>query len=215
MLVFVGDVHGEIELLNAVLAKVPSDVPVIQVGDFGFWPQVRQHMTEQALEVCRPIYVIDGNHEYDPWLASLTMPTEVWPNVTFVPRGTVLELDGKRVGCLGGGESIDRAWRIEGVSWFPGERVTYAQARRLLEASRAEDSSADCGRLDVLVTHVPPGTIKQHVFGHPANSSEKLVEEVWKIFGKPPLVCGHMHPEQVVQVGTVTILPILGCWGLP
>ena len=64
------------------------------------------------------------------------------PNLVFVPRGTVLELDGRRIAFLGGGNSIiDRAVRRNGVDWWPEEQVTLADVARF----------ADAGTVDILV----------------------------------------------------------------
>lgn len=203
MLTFIGDVHGEIALLNKRLQSLPEATTVIQVGDFGFWPEVERDMNHHSLRVHRPLYAIDGNHEYDPWLSKLTEVTEIWPNVKFVPRGTILVVEGKKIGFLGGGDSIDKHLRKRGVSWFPGEQTTYKQAQDLW------DNSERMGGIDILVTHVPPAKVKWALFRMPALPSEFVVGSLWKSLGFPPLYCGHMHPDSILVADNVTILPIL------
>lgn len=183
MLAFVGDVHGKFQHLNTVLASIPAEATVIQVGDFGAWPQ-------PAPVISRPVYFIDGNHEYFPWLKELQEPTQIWHNATYVPRGTVLELAGFRVGFLGGGESVDKVWRTPGFNWLPEESITQKDAERLLVNAQ--------GGLDVLVTHVPPisvfrGLLAGRTTYESATWSSKVVEHVWRELGYPQLYCGHMH----------------------
>lgn len=183
MIAFIGDVHGKFEELQALFRRhrvlMDADA-VIQVGDFGLFP------TPQCAYVPppRPIYWIDGNHEYFPEIMHLTEPTEVRPNAIYVPRGTILEIAGHRVAFLGGADSVDRHLRIPGVSWFPQESIRYADMIRF-----PPDASAT-----ILATHVPPLHVVRHMLGSCApDPSARAVEAVWDGLGRPLCVSGHMH----------------------
>ena len=116
------------------------------------------------------------------------------PNLIFVPRGTVLELDGRRIAFLGGGDSvIDRAYRRPDVDWWPEERVTMADVARLERA----------GRVDLLVCHTPPAFV-YHFFGFAPDPSALAVGQAWQLLGRPPVICGHLHKSQ--KVGCVRVL---------
>lgn len=204
---FIGDTHIADEMLAKMVADSPLDSTIIQVGDIGFWPE----WAYRYVRLPRPIYFIEGNHDHIPSFADIKEPTAVWPDLIYVPRGTVLELEGKRIGFLGGATSVDRRWRQHNTGfngWYDGEDVTLADVDRLIAN----------GPVDLLVTHCPPNcTIERNferpgflsAFGLPTNwvdSSALEVERAWKSLGEPPLFCGHMH--RVVKDGNVRILNI-------
>jgi hypothetical protein len=201
----IGDVHAKFRelaaLVQALVAQWGSDLVILQVGDLGLWPAHLMESGHEFVAPPHPVYWCDGNHEYFPDLAGLTIPTEVRPNLIYCPRGTVLSLDGRQVGFLGGGHSIDAGRRVEGVSWFREERITYADVGRF----------GSIETVDLLVTHVPPRTVMRHVFGVSGDSSDQAVEQVWQGIGRPRLVCGHMHERRDIATGGgITVLEELG-----
>src|SRR5690606_30528005 len=106
----------------------------------------------------------------------LEEPTEVRENAIYVPRGTVLTLDGRNVGFLGGGDSRDRYSRTEGVDWFRSETIGYEDMMRF---------PADA-QVDILATHTPPAHVIQLMIGpHAMDPSGRAVEAVWDGLGRP------------------------------
>jgi Icc-related predicted phosphoesterase len=207
MLVFVGDLHGNfaaIERLRPFLG--PEDI-VVQVGDFGFYakPVVRAGdfiFPDTSLLYWKTtpfkVYAIDGNHEDFRMVNPDGEVTEVRPNLYYVPRGTVLELAGKTLAFLGGGASIDKAWRTKGVDWFPEEVITPAQVARL------QENMATAGVVDYLVTHTPGKTFIKNWFPPlnlqewelPDNWTDPSAEQVDEVLRTTKFVhhiCGHMH----------------------
>lgn len=195
MLGLVGDIHGAYEVLGAYNRKAkqnPEIKAIIQLGDIGWYPYYRPYFNALNLEV--PTYFVDGNHENLPELVYLTEVTEMAPNLFYVPRGTVLELDGRRVAFLGGAASVDKAWRTAGKDWFPEEQIRDSDIHRF-------DFSQP---VDMLITHCPPQrVIQKHfnphnllMFGLPIDwrdPSADKVEWVWMKFGYPMVYSGHMH----------------------
>lgn len=193
-MIIIGDIHGQFNVLEPIISKNP-DAVIIQVGDFGFWPILRQAWPG----LLKPIYFIDGNHDYIPGLSiDAEEPKEVWPGAIYVPRGVVLELEGKRVLFLGGSKSVDRNFRKEGSinhGWFRTEQLTEAQAERALANYP----------VDLMITHTPPDFLIREQFSPEGlkwfgldpntwvDESSRLVEKVWKGLGEPQLYCGHMH----------------------
>ena len=191
-----GDLHGEPAALIRLDHELPPGIPIIQVGDFGWYPRLVDQWSSVGASLQRPVYWKRGNHEHYPsmpWLNE-SKPVEVAPQTYFVPDGCVLELSGLRVGCLGGASSIDYKFRRLGFDWFRDEDIT---------AEQFERTAAWCD-LDLMVTHVPP----QSVIAESSNplvklqfgvgidwrdSNADLGEEAWLRCGHPPLVCGHMH----------------------
>ena len=227
MTIFIGDIHGDFEILHKRMCRPEIfEYPesIIQVGDFGHHPGWLKYHPFVAPP--RKIYWIDGNHEWFPDLfgdsmttpavgkgtspytrnpyprPAITVPTEIYPNCVYIPRGTVMEIDGRVMAFLGGGDSIDKNSRTKGWDWFPEERVQFEQVERLRQ--NASDFFWKTGkRVEVLVTHVPPLWLVPLIlnshhnnWGGPnieANYSSDMVERAWKFLGKPTLVCGHFH----------------------
>jgi len=195
MIAFIGDVHREFDRLAGAVSKLPAGVEVaIQVGDLGLHSDDLAPTGRGVPPLAHPVYYVTGNHDYEPSYRGVTRPTEMAPNLVFVPRGTVLELDGRRIAFLGGGDSvIDRAFRRDGVDWWPEERVTMADVARF----------EGVDRVDLLVCHTPP-TFVYHFFGFSPDPSAMAVGQAWQLLGRPPVICGHMHKSQAV--GRVRVL---------
>jgi predicted phosphodiesterase len=194
VIAFIGDVHRAFDRLTRLVEKLPAGVgAIVQVGDLGLRPSDLAP-TAAGLRLSRPVYFIGGNHDYEPWFRGVHAPTELTPNLIYVPRGAVLELDGRRIGFLGGGDSvIDRAIRCEGVDWWPEERVTAAEVARFGGGTR----------VDILVAHTPPAPVYAVLRFRPDPSSCE-VERAWDLLGRPTVVCGHLH--QARAVGPIRVL---------
>lgn len=215
MIPVLGDLHGFADRLRSADAQISDmdSMPVgIQVGDLGWYPSTIPNFKRLALK--RKWYWVDGNHEYFPYLREITEVTEVAPNLFYVPRGTVLELDGRRVAFCGGAGSVDKQYRLSaGLDWHPEEEVTDADVEKF-------EGVKD---IDLLVTHCPPQVvIERHFsrhdllqFGLPVtwtDPSALRIEKIWSMLGQPPLVCGHMHRS--VKDGNVRILNECGLYGV-
>ncbi len=195
MIAFIGDVHREFDRLAGAVAELPAGVEIaIQVGDLGLHQDDLGPTGPGVPPLARLVYYVTGNHDHEPSYRGITRPTEMAPNLVFVPRGTVLELDGRRIAFLGGGDSvIDRAVRRDGVDWWPEEQVTMADVARFERA----------GRVDLLVCHTPPAFV-YHFYGFSPDPSAVAVGQAWQLLGRPPVVCGHLHKSQ--KVGRVRVL---------
>jgi hypothetical protein len=193
-LVVLGDLHGAYEMGLHAVAPYAQQLgsAVIQVGDLSWHPRY------PPPRPTFPVLFLDGNHDFLPDLLACQAPTEVSPGWTYVPRGTVLEIAGFRVGCLGGADSIDAAFRRPGTDWWPEERLTEMQAERLLGS----------GPVDLLITHTPPARVMRHMgIGQPGPSAA-VVDWIWERLGRPRLVCGHMHRK--FSLGNMSVLPECG-----
>lgn len=215
MIVFVGDLHGRFSSLQQSLREVPRDATIIQVGDFGFYPNM-EHMWEATwdkMDLENPVMFIDGNHEYHPGLENVESPTEVWPGLTYIPRGCILELDGRKVGFLGGAASPDAVFREEGVSIFKREIPLEAEILPLMDgyADGMEIFVAHTAPTEIINYHLGRLTPRQRHFWKLSDDWEdpttELVQRVWDHHDqKPYLVCGHFH--QSLKVRNVRVLDI-------
>ena len=195
MIGFIGDVHRAFDRLAVAVAGFPAAVDVaIQVGDLGLHADDLGPTGSGLPSLARKVYYVTGNHDHEPSYRGIARPTEMAPNLVFVPRGTVLELDRRRIAFLGGGSSIiDRAVRRRDVDWWPEEQVTLADVARFDGA----------GKVDILVSHTPPAFV-YHFFQLPPDPSALAVGQAWQILGRPQVVCGHMHSSR--EVGCVRVL---------
>lgn len=206
MIAFLGDIHGSANALQrAINAAVERGATaLIQVGDFGWYQNTVGNFKRVDYKI--PVYWIDGNHEDH---ALIEQGVDINPNCIYMPRGTVAEIAGKKIGFLGGAASVDKEIRLrQGVHWSDKELIE--------EADIAKFDEIDY--LDFLVTHTPPqSTIDKHFdpktllwFGlNPKtwfDPSARHVENLWNRLGNPKLICGHMH--RAVTDRTVRILNI-------
>lgn len=189
----VGDVHGQFWRFKELKQKLQPDDVVIQVGDFGIYPGWQNKWPGPL--PC-PIYFIDGNHENFNMLPNLRKPGEIVEmaeNLFYVPRGTILEIKGKRIGFCGGGESIDKSMRKENISWFKEERISEEDIAPLLGQ-----------KLDLLVVHTPPTNFiavnfKDRTildwFGIPKDWVDQSAAMIQKLVDSVdcPVIAGHFH----------------------
>jgi hypothetical protein len=153
-----GDCHGEWTAMNLVIAKAMkehSDIThIVQVGDFGYaWPGIkplklsRSYFTDEELDKLENEIVklwLDGNHEN---FTKLVEDCGDWqPGWRWMSRGEVLKIEHYRLMFFGGAESWDRDRRIEGVSWWSDEQITYMQTA----------SALGRGHIDAIFSHEHP-----------------------------------------------------------
>lgn len=202
-LVLLGDIHGDIRPVQDLDRLLPPDVPILQLGDFGWWPDGLKDWETVGRTLRRPLYFIKGNHEYMPLLPLLAeQPVELLPNIWYIPSGLVVRFGGLAVGCVGGAASIDYRFRTPGYDWFFEEALLPDEAARIDTWTR----------IDLLVTHTPPQSVIQRYFPTPVglhpewqDPTAVQIEDVYQRF-RVPLYAGHMHTS--LQHKRVTILNI-------
>jgi hypothetical protein len=159
-----GDTHGGIDIQKLASDKflegnnLTKDDYLIISGDFGFiwtmdskdifwlkWFDKKKFTT----------LFIDGNHENFDLLNKF--PEENWnggkihrinESVIHLMRGQVFSINGKKIFTFGGGESIDKMFREEGVSWWREEMplaFEYEEGIKNLEMNNWD--------VDYVVTH--------------------------------------------------------------
>lgn len=218
----IGDTHGFLELIQRarkIALKQKCDC-IIVCGDFGWWPKwinkdKSLHMflslvTEQKKI---PIYFVDGNHEELPDLFSYPIREdglrELGPALFHIPRGNIVDIFGAKIFGYGGGHSIDRAFRTEGVDWFPEEVPTYA------ECDKAITNLEETDELDLIITHDIPTELKFRMF--PKQYAYNTVPEQLSQFIEPCMkfpkdinwFTGHYHMfhRQKVANCWIQVLP--------
>lgn len=213
---FVGDTHADVGWLKSVVlptARKMGFTTIIQVGDFGYWPESRKFLNvvrNARAKFGVDVWFIDGNHEHFTTLnrnvraAQVAAgvpegdrnPVELVPGFIYLPRGSRITVAGRSVACVGGAASIDRADRIVGTSWFPEERINDSDIAAIVAG----------GHADILITHDAPAGWRipgAWSEGSPPSSwcTELLscdehrgrVREVLELVTPSTLIHGHYH----------------------
>lgn len=173
---FVGDVHSNFnQMSRAIEYAHDNDIKVIvQLGDFGIWggsSGTRFIDKTSALLSEYEIWLlfVDGNHENFDILYSFPLDKEdgtrpIYPYIAHLPRGLRWEWNGISFVALGGAHSVDRAWRKEGLSWWPEEWVSDSDLEKVIEG----------GHADVAVMHDSPLGSSNAVTDDPFNPGIQL-----------------------------------------
>lgn len=223
MLIITGDIHGHFWALKDLINKNPKITMILQCGDFGWYPRCTfEFWKKQKFDFNVPIYFCDGNHDDLEVLMKYKEPTQVVPNVFYMPRGSILELPDKRkVLFIGGAFSIDRRDPLRGhrsgnYGWFEEETISQQDIYNLPDET-----------IDIVVSHTAPEFFKDiKVFGghsDPGDPSRKALNTVFEKY-KPELwFFGHFHNFSkgnyqgchwtCLSGISVTLLP--GAWYIP
>lgn len=205
MIMVLGDVHRDWPALNALVNQKKPDI-ILQCGDFGYWPKADLTDSERVklrrggklmepnMQRHTKLYWCDGNHE-DFWGLRDRRADEIWPGVYYKPRGSRLKLpDGRWVLFMGGAASIDKLWRIEGVSWFPEEEIK----------PKDMDGLDPAWHIDIVISHTCPLGI--NVKGdydalRLTDWSRAALSEVMRMYNPKLWYFGHWHTHQQWQMG--------------
>jgi UDP-2,3-diacylglucosamine pyrophosphatase LpxH len=204
MILLLGDIHGNHSRLRYAIHKaVQTDATaIIQVGDFGLFGN--GDSAAGFYNICKespiPVYFIEGNHDDCVRWVQYEEVSRVWPdaNLWYVPRGTVMELDGRTIAFMGGAASIDKDYRLrQNMHWDENENITPAQIARLLK-------NAEGKQIDLFITHCPPNSVIEEHFDNSnklyfgvgldwTDPNQQIIEDLWHKLGTPMVYSGHMH----------------------
>lgn len=189
----IGDVHGKFSRYRELIRDVPFS---IQVGDMGVGFRAR-HPSGDIRWSANPPYdamsegrhlFIRGNHDnpevcarHDYWIAD----------------GAVV--DG--IYCLGGAASIDRAWRTEGLDWWPDEECSYADLQRMIDDYAAI-------RPEIVVTHECPESIASEILAafnktkiQDSSRTRQALERMFHLHQPREWYFGHWHQSLSIKSG--------------
>lgn len=186
MVIITGDIHNDFGSLNTLINRKKPEL-LICCGDFGYWPKFSQ--AKQFSDIKNPrtkILWCDGNHE-DHWSLRDRTTDELAPNVIYMPRGSTYTLpDGRNILFMGGGYSIDKAYRTEGVDWFREETISQKDFENLPDM-----------KIDIVVSHTCPEELVDRMILY--NSYKKLepsntaLSRIWNMYNPSLWFFGHWH----------------------
>lgn len=150
MIYFLGDIHGAVNDL-AVHVDVYLDIgdTLIQVGDFGigFFKRFKDdlHQIDSWLESDnKKVYVVRGNHDNPKYFDGTF---NEFKNIIFVKDYSVLDVENKKILCVGGGISVDRIARTVGTNYWLDEKFFF------------DKEKIKNIKPDIVVTHTCPSFI--------------------------------------------------------
>lgn len=207
MIYITGDTHADINDLSARLGRqdIKEGDTLIVTGDFGFtWGTAE---TEQSLDMFEgaafTIAFVDGNHENFDKLLSYPVVDfcggkahQVRKNVFHLMRGEVFEIEGHSFFCFGGAYSVDKAFRQEGISWWPQEKPTkedYDHAKETLERISY--------KVDFVLTHTIPDSAIHRLGLVPDRHDAELTgyfEWLFRELDFKRWFAGHFHVNKVI-----------------
>ena len=200
---FLGDVHAESPLMRDFLNS--EEKYCLQLGDFGFifkyndwkWNKFLNHFEKNYPN--KMIFTVLGNHEnYD---SIEKMPVKdmfgarcrkIRSNVYAIERGEILSIEGLNILCIGGADSIDKAWRQDGISWWTQEKISDADIKKTVE------KGLTCS-FDMICSHAMPAFFMLQNFTPCFQtgsefSLEKIYCDIENNGGHIPLwIGGHVH----------------------
>ena len=203
-MIFVGDVHGKIkDFYDLVLTQKSKDEPLIQVGDMGvgfgqgeYW---HKKFDEMMLE--HSARFIRGNHDNPGTCKTL----KSWIHDGIVENDMMF---------VGGAYSVDKLARIDGISWWPEEELSYADGSRVFDIYRIM-------KPEIMVTHDFPSSAAEIMFGnHPGvqrfgpirkTATGTLLQAMFEEHQPRCWIGGHWHipADQVIEGTRFICLPEL------
>lgn len=211
MIWFTGDVHGEVDV-NKFSKERTKDLSLIEgdhifiAGDFGFvwgkeFTKQERYWLDWLGDKGYIFLVVDGNHENFDRLFSDEFETVpmfgdevkvISKNIYLMKRGHVYNVEDKKILTFGGGQSIDKARRMPGVSWWSQEIPNYEEEKTLFDNLEKHNN-----RVDAIVTHATHSTFYTKIFGNGSykfnDPLHKTLEEVRKRTLYDIWACGHYH----------------------
>lgn len=192
-ILLLGDIHANWNSLNRAIAialREHSDIThIINVGDNGekfFQDAIFTPMYELRKRKIWPIYFCDGNHDRVPYFIENDGTGN--PFMKWMPRGSILQIEGKRILFFGGATSIDRQHRTEGKDWWPTETIKYAEVIKTL-------NEVD-GPIDCVISHDRPENFpaKKYEYKEVAGQGDRqALQALWEKYYPEYWFYGHYH----------------------
>lgn len=207
MILLLGDTHGDYFILQDAIDKANEvgATALIQLGDFGLFGKDNGHHFRRVCQRANlPVYFIEGNHDdCSRWLEYKEV-TPIWDdtNLFYIPRGTVMELDGRTLAFMGGASSIDKEIRFRNnMHWDENEDIREIDILNLQSNTRGKN-------IDMFITHCPPDTVIQKHFDPIfklqfgvgidwIDPNQTVIESLWRSMNYPHVYSGHMHKKIV------------------
>ena len=206
MIYITGDTHGDIDyqkLLFLKEKKLSYNDYLIICGDAGIcWsPQTFQYHLSLYNDIGCTIIYVDGNHENFTMLNQCQLVEfcgalmhQVDKHIFRVLRGEIMTLDNKTFLCLGGAVSIDKAYRIPYITWWPEEEINYHDVDNALNNLAKVNN-----KVDFVITHcVDTSTVLKN-FGFRKDICTDQLSFIDKVVDYKHWFFGHYHFDRKIN----------------
>lgn len=208
MIYVTGDTHIPIDISKLSSKNFPQQKEltkndyVIICGDFGgvwYGGPKDDYWLDWLEEKNFTTLFVDGNHEnfaalsqYEPCSWNGGKVQFIRPSVVHLMRGYVYDLEGMKIFAMGGARSSDRAFRTEGVSWWPEEMPNEEEIRRARQNLAINDN-----QVDIIITHDAPRSIARMIDFAKSEDDELMpfFDEIRNTVGYRHWYCGHFHVD--------------------
>ena len=190
MLHLFGDTHGSLEMhkvLNYLDEnnEISTGDHIVILGDAGiYWDGgpndgYTLHLLDKV--PCQVLW-IDGNHENFELIKRLPITemyggkvqlTEGKDHIVHLMRGEIYEIEGHSFFVMGGGYSIDKPLRKEGVSWWSEEMPSDEDYLNAYEHLKERDF-----KVDYVLTHSCPRSVARLLVNHIQPGEEVLQDHL-------------------------------------
>lgn len=177
----IGDIHGKTEEYVGIINSPYAPAYSVQVGDFGFKDAYAANHSNPAFHK-----ILGGNHD-DYTRGENGEFTFQTPH--FLGNWGIHEFPGNPAFFfLRGGYSIDKARRIEGISWWEDEQLSDKEMRAALAFYEKEKPS-------FVITHECPASIISCFSSRQLLPSKtaQLLQIMWEIHNPAYWIFGHHH----------------------
>lgn len=213
MIFLTGDTHGLMNIDKFFYLdkeKISKDDYIIILGDSGFlWYNDKRDnevFSWYKKNIPCQILFIDGNHDNHVALSQLPIMEQFGGNthkinnqITHLMRGEIYNIEGKSFFTMGGGNSVDRYRRTEGIDWWKEEMPSKE------EYDNAKSNLQKCNhKVDYILSHDAPSMFLDEIiplwakirFGNVEyNELNYFFDEIYKNVDFKRWFFGHHHVD--------------------
>lgn len=202
MIYITGDTHGNIDFpkLKEYFDKhyVTEKDFLIILGDAAIiWSEKENYLSDYYC-LGPTVLFIDGNHENFELLNSFPVVEfkgakchKLHQMVYHVMRGEILNINGLSFFCMGGATSIDKARRINRVSWWEEENITNSDILNGLNNLEKVDY-----KVDYVLTHCAPSFVVKKMFNYSVDPNTTILERFESQINYKHWLFGHYHENK-------------------
>lgn len=209
-----GDIHGTLDVQKVVkffagredeFSKEDYLIICGDVGVCGFMASDEVQTRKILRDLPVTTLFVDGNHENFEQLNSYAVDEWNGGKVHFIEsdiihlmRGQVYDIEGTTFFTFGGAYSIDKAYRTEGISWFPEEmpsRKEYEEGWQNLEKADYQ--------VDYILSHSAPREVAAAMgYGEMSDDEIELRQFLQRVADNTDFTAwyfGHFHDDTEIE----------------
>lgn len=189
-----GDIHGEFEKFEKFIIEKQPDM-IFQCGDLGLFPNFNNKkgllendkMYKFNIRSNKKIFFCPGNHEDWNYLDLMEDDNEIFSNVFYMKKGSILKLNNKNILFIGGADSIDKKQRLIGRDWFQQEIIRDKDMYNIYNTNE---------NIDIVISHTCPKSVFDNILrldNRYNDPSQIALDYILEKFHPKKWYFGHFH----------------------